>query len=153
LADEIAEASSKLEGAKQSTIDAVEKFEKTKEYKEYQSMKRDEEELEGKIYSAKEMLLQRMKDEDEKNVQSGEYKIHTAEREGVNINDEEIVKKWLRDNNMYDSIVQKKEVFDKKALNSYVMELKNDRVLPEPEECGVEVSPNIYLVIKKGDVF
>lgn len=151
LAEKLSTALDKIEEAKEAEAELLESLENSQDYKNHQKAKQLSEQAEGEAEAIKAELLEEMKKSDEKQVEAGAYKMHTAERENVSVNDNDKLFDWLKKNKKYSDLVKEKPTLDKKALNKYVLDLRNDRQLPEESECGVEVVPNVYIVVKKSE--
>lgn len=149
LADKLSTALEAIVEAQEVEVELLQELEKTSAYQNHIKAKQKVEQAESEASTLKESLLEEMKSKDEKIVESGEYKMHTAERENVVVNDNDVLFAWLKKNKKYSEFVQEKPTLDKKSLNKYVLDLRNDRQLPNQEECGVEVDPNVYIVVKK----
>lgn len=149
VADQLAGALARVSEATEKKETAQEALEKTPAYKKAQEAEQLVEQAESEVETLKETLLVQMKDAEEKNVESGGYKIHTAEKVAVLVTDEDKLSKWLKKNKVFDQYVRMEPVLDKKALNKYVLDMNNDRQLPDEEKTGVAVTPTVYIVVKK----
>lgn len=151
IADQLAGAMSRVSENAAKKAETLEALEKTPAFKKDQEAQQALELAEGEVDALKEVLLERMKKEEQKNVESGDYKIHTAEKVSVVVSDDEKLFTWLKKKKVYDQYVKTDPVIDKKKLNTYVMGLHNDRQLPDEALSGVAVAPNVYIVVKKSN--
>ncbi len=148
MADDLAKALSAAAKDAEKLAEAKEALEKSPAYKACEKIQEKMEQSQSEAEGLKESLLEEMKKTKEKNVESGEYKIHTSEKINVAIDSEEKLFLWLKKKKIYDQYVVTEPSIDKKALNKFIMGLSNDRQLPKADECGVELVPNVFIVVK-----
>lgn len=149
IADDLAKALESVDTATLKRNGAKEALEKTAPYKSYEKAQQEVEKAESEASALKESLFAQMQEDEEKNVEAGEYRIHTSEKTVVNVGDEETLFSWLKKKKVYDTYVKTDPTIDKRALNKFIMGLSNDRQLPKADVCGVEVAQNKFIVVTK----
>lgn len=149
IADDLTKALEKIEDFKMQKDDAQAVLETTPAFKAAQKVQQNLEKAEGEVAALREQILMKMKEDGEKSINSGDYNIHTAEKVNVELKDEDALFAWLKKAKKYSEYIKTVEQVDKRALNKYVMDMHNDRQLPPAKQCGVEVVPNVYIVVKK----
>jgi len=151
IAEDLSAALEKAEASKEAEIALLEFLERTDAFKKYTIAKQEAEIAKSESDTVKATLLEDMKENDEKSISAGGYRMHTSEKENVTVMDDEKMEKWLKKNKKYDDVFKMEPKLDKKGLNKYILDLRNDRQMPDVEDCGIEIVPNIFITVNKID--